>query len=253
MGSFGSSWSSRRALGSFVRFPRPVHVARPLHGTKREGSSTLHMVVGDPFTDPVRLARWLAADWSNKDQAWENPAFWAHIRTCFRPLPWKLFDGVAFFMESAYEYQMNRPYRAVVIRVVPTTFEGRPLYEFVTYKVKDDESRYYLASHQPEKLAGLTVDQLEKLPECCNVFVEWDPTKNRYEGFTSTKECYLVRKGKNSYLDARCWVYEDHLETWDVGRDPETDEKLWGGGAGPFYYLPSKRLSESFADYPIGA
>ena len=39
-------------------------------------------------TDIVTLARWMAADFSNQAQVFENPAFFAHIRVCMRPLDW---------------------------------------------------------------------------------------------------------------------------------------------------------------------
>ena len=38
--------------------------------------------------DIVTLARWMAADFSNQAQVFENPAFFAHIRVCMRPLDW---------------------------------------------------------------------------------------------------------------------------------------------------------------------
>ncbi|MFN9956344.1 MAG: CpcT/CpeT family chromophore lyase, partial [bacterium] len=52
-------------------------------------------------TDILTLARWMAADFSNQAQVFENPAFYAHIRVCMRPLPYGLLSGVSFFVEQA--------------------------------------------------------------------------------------------------------------------------------------------------------
>ncbi|MGL4502877.1 MAG: CpcT/CpeT family chromophore lyase, partial [Planktothrix sp.] len=41
-------------------------------------------------TDILKLAKLMAADFSNQAQAFENPPFFAHIRVCIRPLPTEL-------------------------------------------------------------------------------------------------------------------------------------------------------------------
>ncbi|MBW3586704.1 MAG: chromophore lyase CpcT/CpeT, partial [Cyanobacteria bacterium 0813] len=49
-------------------------------------------------TDIVTLARWMAADFSNQAQAFENPPFFAHIRVCMRPLPVEVLDGLSLYL-----------------------------------------------------------------------------------------------------------------------------------------------------------
>ncbi len=70
-------------------------------------------------TDIATLARLMAADFSNQEQAFENPPFYAHIRVCMRPLPLDLLSGVSFFVEQAYDYALNDPYRVRVLKLVP--------------------------------------------------------------------------------------------------------------------------------------
>ncbi|HEY9859191.1 MAG TPA: chromophore lyase CpcT/CpeT, partial [Candidatus Obscuribacterales bacterium] len=69
-------------------------------------------------TDIATLARWMAADFSNQQQAFENPPFFAHIRVCMRPLPQSLLDGVSLFVEQAYDYMLNDPYRLRVLKLI---------------------------------------------------------------------------------------------------------------------------------------
>ncbi|MGL5832117.1 MAG: CpcT/CpeT family chromophore lyase, partial [Waterburya sp.] len=66
--------------------------------------------------DITTLTRWMASDFSNQAQAYANPPFFAHIRVCMRPLPQDLLDGTSLFLEQAYDFMLNQPYRLRVIR-----------------------------------------------------------------------------------------------------------------------------------------
>ncbi|MGA7935270.1 MAG: CpcT/CpeT family chromophore lyase, partial [Kovacikia sp.] len=49
-------------------------------------------------TDLTALVRWMAADFSNQAQAFDNPPLYAHIRVCMRPLPFEVLSGVGLFL-----------------------------------------------------------------------------------------------------------------------------------------------------------
>ncbi|MDJ0565491.1 MAG: chromophore lyase CpcT/CpeT, partial [Microcystis sp. M49629_WE12] len=68
-------------------------------------------------TDIKTLARWMAADFSNQEQAFANPPFFAHIRVCMRPLPDELLNGTSLFLEQAYDFMLNTPYRLRVFKL----------------------------------------------------------------------------------------------------------------------------------------
>lgn len=181
-------------------------------------------------TDITTLARWMAADFSNQEQAFENPPFFAHIRVCMRPLPPDLLDGVSLYLEQAYDIMLDQPYRTRVLKFVKT---GESI-ELENYKIKEEE-KFYGASRDRDRLSALTPDQLEKLPGC-NFLVEWTGSsfKARVE---PGKACIVVREGKTSYLDSEFEVNEQKLISLDRGHDPETDERLWGSIAGPFEFV----------------
>jgi len=83
-------------------------------------------------TDIVTLARWMAADFSNQEQAFENPPF-AHIRVC------ALSPRTPFcelYVEQAYDY-INDPYR-VGFEVIDV---GSHI-EIENYTVKQEEQFY---------------------------------------------------------------------------------------------------------------
>ncbi|HEY9728926.1 MAG TPA: chromophore lyase CpcT/CpeT [Chroococcales cyanobacterium] len=181
-------------------------------------------------TDIKTLAQWMAADFSNQEQAFENPPMYAHIRVCMRPLPLSLLDGVSFFVEQAYDYMLNNPYRVRVLKLI----QSGDRIEIENYTLKD-ENKFFGASRNPERLQTLQADQLEKLPGC-NMIVEW--TGNSFKGHVEPgKACMVVRKGKETYLDSSFEIDQDKFISLDRGRDPETDEHVWGSVAGPFYFV----------------
>ena len=181
-------------------------------------------------TDIATLARWMAADFSNQAQAFENPPIFAHIRVCMRPLPLELMSGVSFLVEQAYDYMINDPYRLRVLKLITN---GDRI-EIENYTVKNEE-QFYGASRNPNRLQNLKADQLEKLPGC-NMIVEW--TGHSFKGYVEPgKGCMVVRKGQNTYLDSTFEIDENKFISLDRGRDPETDEHIWGSVGGPFEFV----------------
>lgn len=188
-------------------------------------------------TDIATLARWMAADFSNQEQAFENPPFFAHIRVCMRPLPLELLSGVSLLVEQAYDYMLNDPYRVRVLKLVVNNDH----IEIENYSVKD-ETELYGATRDIQRLTKLQPDQLEKLSGC-NMVVQW--TGNSFKGYVEPgKGCLVFRKGKQTYLDSEFEIDEEKFISLDRGLDSETDEYVWGSVAGPFHFVRWK----SFAD-----
>lgn len=181
-------------------------------------------------TDIETLARWMAADFSNQAQAFENPPFFAHIRVCMRPLPLDLLSGVSFYVEQAYDYMLSSPYRVRVLKLV----KAGDRIEIENYTIKQEE-QFHGASRDLKRLQALTADRLEKL-QGCNMLVSW--TGHGFKGTVEPgKSCMVVRKGKTTYLDSEFEIDRDKFISRDRGRDPETDEHVWGSVAGPFQFV----------------
>ncbi|MBD2311583.1 chromophore lyase CpcT/CpeT [Desertifilum sp. FACHB-1129] len=188
-------------------------------------------------TDIATLARWMAADFSNQHQAFENPPFFAHIRVCMRPLPVELLSGASFYVEQAYDYMLNQPYRSRVLKLIAQNGH----IEIENYIIHD-EKKFYGASRNLERLQTLSADDLEKLPGC-NMQVQW--TGHSFKGNVEPgKGCIVVRKGKNTYLDSEFEIDDQKFISLDRGLDLETDEHVWGSVAGPFDFV----RWQSFAD-----
>lgn len=181
-------------------------------------------------TDVSTLARWMAADFSNQRQAFDNPPLFAHIRVCMRPLPADLMGGVGFYLEQAYDFQLSRPYRARAMKLIPNGDHIR----IENYTLKDEAS-FYGAARDLEKLSHLSLDHLEKMAGC-DMVVEW--TGTGFRGHVEPgKGCIVVRNGRTTYLDSEFEIDADRFISWDRGRDPESDEHIWGSIAGPFHFM----------------
>jgi CpeT/CpcT family (DUF1001) len=180
-------------------------------------------------TDVATLARWMAADFSNQAQAFENPPLYAHIRVCMRPLPYELMSGMSLFLEQAYDFMLSSPYRLRVLKFTPQS--DHILLE--NYSIKD-EAEFYGAARNLNLLQTLTGDRIEKMPGC-DMRVEW--TGYSFKGHVEPgKNCIVNRNGKRTYLDNEFEVNDEQLVSLDRGRDPETDELVWGSIAGPFHF-----------------
>lgn len=180
-------------------------------------------------TDVMTLARWMAADFSNQAQAFENPPFFAHIRVCMRPLPIELLGEVSLYLEQAYDFALNRPYRTRILKLIPLDDWIR----LENYTIKDEEL-FYGSSRQIERLQQLSADRVEKMSGC-DMIVTWTGTSFRGR-VEPGKACLVVRDGKTTYLDNEFEVSEHAFTSVDRGRDPETDEHVWGAIAGPFEF-----------------
>jgi len=98
-----------------------------------------------------------------------------------------------------------------------------------------DEKAFYGASRALDRLQALKPDQLEKLPGC-NMIVEW--TGHSFKGKVEPgKACRVTRKGQATYLDSEFEIDDKLFISLDRGRDPETDEHIWGSVAGPFEFV----------------
>ncbi|MEL6494283.1 MAG: chromophore lyase CpcT/CpeT [Cyanobacteria bacterium J06623_7] len=187
--------------------------------------------------DITTLARWMASDFSNQAQAYANPPFFAHIRVCMRPLPHDLLDGTSLFLEQAYDFMLNQPYRLRVIRL--SLVDDR--IELENFKVKDQE-KFYGASRNPELLRTLTAEAIDKM-EGCDMNITWQ--NGYFQGqIKPGKACIVERKGKTTYLDNSFEISDRQLTSYDRGRDPETDELVWGSIAGPFEFFPTQNFAD---------
>ena len=154
-----------------------------------------------------------------------------------RPLPNDLLGGTSLFLEQAYDFMLDQPYRLRIIKL--SIVDDR--IELENFKVKEQE-KFYGASRNLDLLSTLTPDAIEKM-DGCDMDVIW--TGNSFQGqIKPGKACIVERKGKITYLDNSFEITDSKLTSYDRGRDPETDELVWGSIAGPFEFFPLQSFAE---------
>jgi len=157
---------------------------------------------------------------ANKRQAQSHPTRYAHIRVVHT----KISDN-RFYGEQAYNYLLNRPYRQFVIEVVD---EGEQI------RLKNYEIRtpvHFLGSNN---LEDLTDNVLTYRDGCDNIMIETGP--NRFEGKSSTCECWVMRGNIKTYVANEVVLTEDTYQVLDRGLHADTHQKVWGSDWGPFNF-----------------
>ncbi len=184
----------------------------------------------------LTLAHWIAGDFSNQKQASENPQTFAHIHIFFRPLSWAFFDGIGFYSEQAYDYNLWTPYRQGLHKFVK---QGDRIY-IENYGLKDS-LLYAGAGWNPDILKTITPESLERRYNCSMIFQR---EENKFYGNVEGNSCFIQRNGRQTYLVSEVILTETTWDSLDRGMDVNTHEQVWGSAAGPLKF--EKRAS--FAD-----
>ncbi|HIK31204.1 MAG TPA: chromophore lyase CpcT/CpeT [Oscillatoriales cyanobacterium M59_W2019_021] len=186
--------------------------------------------------DLVTLARWMAGDFSNAKQAFDNPKQYAHIHVFFRPLPFEFFSAIGFYSEQVYDYDLWLPYRQGVHRLIDL---GDRIY-IENYSLKNS-LLYAGAARDLNILKTITSDCLERRYHCSMIFQR---DGNRFHGNVEPgNRCLIEKNGCQTYLDSSVEITETTWVSLDKGLDVSTHQQVWGSTFGPLRF--EKR--ESFA------
>ena len=184
----------------------------------------------------ITLAHWMAGDFSNLNQAQDKPREFSHIRVFFRPLPWDFFEGIGFYSEQAYDYDLWSPYRQGIHRFVD---RGEDIY-IENYGLQNP-MMYAGAGRELQILQTITPSVIERRLNCSMVFQRsGDSFTGRVEG----NQCLIERGGCQTYLVSQVEVSEGYWSSWDRGMSCESDEPIWGGENGPMNF----ECRQSFAN-----
>ncbi|MGH7998978.1 MAG: chromophore lyase CpcT/CpeT [Brasilonema sp.] len=187
--------------------------------------------------DLITLAQWMAGDFSNYKQSYQNPQQFAHIHIFFRPLPFEFFNAIGFYSEQVYDHDLWSPYRQGVHRLVA---QGEQIY-IENYGL-NDPLLYAGAARELSILRTITPDCIERRYHCSMIF------KREGEMFLGHVEpgnkCLIERKGCLTYLISDVELTATTWVSLDKGMDVNTHQQIWGSTFGALQF--EKR--ESFAN-----
>ncbi|MDJ0508745.1 MAG: chromophore lyase CpcT/CpeT [Crocosphaera sp.] len=191
----------------------------------------------------LRLAQWLAGDFSNQKQAAESPKDYPHIRVFFRPLPWDFFGGIGFYSEQAYDYDLWSPYRQGVHRFVPQ--EGQVYIE--NYGLKE-AMLYAGAGREREILETITPDCIERRYDCSMIF---ELQGNLFRGRVEGNNCLITRNGCLTYLVSQVELTENTFASLDRGLDIKTHEQIWGTATDALRFEKRQSFAQEIPDFSV--
>jgi len=194
----------------------------------------------------IDLATWMAGDFSNYKQSQAHPTDFAHIRIFFRPLPFEFFEalglsgGIGFYSEQVYDYDLWKPYRQGLHRLI----DQKDGVYIENYGLKDGVP-YAGSGHHLDILKTIPAEIAIRRPGCSMVFRrETTDAKDQFIGGVEPgNQCLIPRKGKRTYLVSRVELTDHSWVSLDQGMDVESDEHVWGSTEGALRF--EKR--ESFA------
>lgn len=189
-----------------------------------------------------RLARHLAGEFDNRDQALADPAWYVRVRLWQRPVPDFGGDGIALYLEQISVIQGDRPYRPRLVCLRDSGDADAPL-RADYYKLKRPET-VLGAGRDRARLAALTPDTVERLPGC-SLQISIAPAGDRFRAWPAPGDrCRFSVEGRTVEIALGFEAMAGEFWSYDKGIDPDTGRATWGALAGPFRF----RRTADFAD-----
>jgi CpeT protein len=171
------------------------------------------------------LAQWMAGDFSNRQQSFDEPQKFAHIHVFFRPLPFDFFNAIGFYSEQVYDHDLWNPYRQGVHKLVD---RGDEIY-IENYSLQDP-IWFAGAARELSILKTITPDRIERRHHCSMVF--WREGEMFRGGVEPGNKCLIEKRGCQTYLVSEVEVTATTWLSLDRGMDINTHEQIWGSTYG---------------------
>ncbi|MCC5897738.1 MAG: chromophore lyase CpcT/CpeT [Phormidium sp. BM_Day4_Bin.17] len=176
------------------------------------------------------LAQALAGVFDNHQQAQDNPTWFVPTRVWQYPLSQQIDGNYAIFVEQAPLLKLEQPYRQRLMLLSHP--EGAPLQ--VVYRAFRHPEAIAGAARDPQRLQGLTSDDVLELPGCClQVNQEGDRfIANPPQG----AKCCFEYQGKTRQVELGFDITPNCLYSRDRGVDPDSGKGLWGALMAAYEY-----------------
>tara|TARA_B100001778_G_scaffold126952_1_gene104475 strand:+ start:1093 stop:1686 length:594 start_codon:yes stop_codon:yes gene_type:complete len=174
----------------------------------------------------------LCGEYSNQQQALDNPPFFAHIFLRYRPLE-HLQPG-SILLEQSYAVDPKNPYR---LRMIRAEEQSPGIIKLWNHTFREP-SRFAKATFDKECRQTIQDSDLICLDQCHY------QVAHKSDGYHGSIEpgcrCMVTRNGQETVLVSTFHLQEDSLKTLDRGHDPKTNARLWGAIAGEFQFRRTK-------------
>jgi hypothetical protein len=185
----------------------------------------------------ITLARYMAGEFDNQQQAIAEPVWYVHLRLWQRPVPLFTEDSLTLFAEQANIVNLDKPYRPRILRLQSS--DTTPASLQVQYYMLKDTEAIRGAGRNPELLRQLTSEDIEFLPGCNLTVKQQQLGPNAYEFSASSATgtpCGFSYKGNSYQVSLGFEATAEEFRSYDKGIDPTTGKALWGALMGPFRF-----------------
>ncbi|MEN9201920.1 MAG: chromophore lyase CpcT/CpeT [Thermostichus sp. DG_1_6_bins_120] len=183
-------------------------------------------IANSDLSDLFTLAFWLEGYYSNRTQAMAEPVWFVPVSLWYVRLPALFSEGIGFFTEQFNQHTPGRFYRSRVLQLL-----ADPL-RIENYKLQD-QAAWAGASQDLQRLAQLSLADLQLLPGCC-ILVEKRP--GSYHGQMLPGGGCRLNPEDSTYIHIEFDLTPTEFITWDRGFDARTGRQTWGSRAGPYRY-----------------
>lgn len=185
----------------------------------------------------ITLARYMAGEFDNQQQAIAEPVWYVHLRLWQRPVPLFTEDSLTLFAEQANIVNLDKPYRPRILRLQSS--DTNPASLQVQYYMLKDTEAIRGAGRNPELLRQLTSEDIEFLPGCNLTVKQQQVTPNSYEFSASSATgtpCGFSYKGNSYQVSLGFEATAEEFRSYDKGIDSTTGKAIWGALMGPFRF-----------------
>ena len=189
----------------------------------------------------ITLANYLAGEFDNQPQAWQQPAWYVHLRLWIRPVPIFTADSITLFAEQANVINLDRPYRPRILRLrQKETIE-------VEFYMFEDIATAKGAGHNKDLIRQITPEKIKFLPNC-TLKVDSQQLANSKYCFETTpvsdEPCSVTYQETTFQVFLGFKATADELQTYDKGIDPQTGKGTWGALMGAYCFEKRRDFAE---------
>ncbi|MGF1590567.1 MAG: chromophore lyase CpcT/CpeT [Pleurocapsa sp.] len=179
------------------------------------------------------LATYLAGEFSNQQQALQQPAWYVNLRLWIRPVPIFTDNSITLFAEQANVIKIDQPYRPRILRLrQKETLE-------VEFYMFEDLATARGAGHNKALIRQITPEKIKFLPDCTLKVASKQLNDGQYCFETTPKTpkpCKVTYQGTTFQVFLGFKATADELQTYDKGIDPETGQGTWGALMGAYCF-----------------
>ena len=169
----------------------------------------------------LQLTLWMAGEFSNREQALDEPIWFVNLIWWQRPIPFHILGGVALFAEQANVLKSDRPYRQRILQFIETDSKIQ-----VKYWGFKDPSGWSGAGKNRDRLNQITIDDIEPLNGC---LLDVSLANGCYKAeMPKDAKCYFQYLDETRQVILGFEVTADSFWSGDRGVHPETGTAIWG-------------------------